>query len=70
MESGDLFFDGTEVGVAAIISLDVRMDSPVLALLELSNNERVCVGVGLDVSEEPGRKGFGDVIVVDTGGGV
>ena len=58
------------MGVAAVIPLDVSMDSPILALLELSNDERVGVGIGLDMSEEPGRKGFGDVVIVDTGGGV
>ena len=70
LESGDLFFDGTEVRVAAIVSLDVGMDSPVFGLLELFDNEGVGVGVGLDVSKEPGRKGFGDVVVVDARGGV
>ena len=58
------------MGVAAVVSLDVSMDSPILTLLKLFNDEGVCVGIGLDVGEEPGRKGFGDVIVVDTGGGV
>jgi hypothetical protein len=70
LESGDLLFDGAEVRVAAIISLDVSMDSPVFTLLEFFNNERVGVGVSLDVSEEPGGKGFGNVVAVDARGGI
>ena len=70
LESGDLLFDGAEVRVAAIISLDVRVDPPVFGLLEFFNNEGVGIGVGLDVGKEPGRKGFGDVIIVDAGGGI
>ena len=70
LESGDLFFDRAEVRVAAIISLDVCVDPPVLGLLELFNNEGVGIGVGLDVGKEPGRKGFGDVIIVDARGGI
>ena len=70
MESGDLFFDGTKVGVAAIVSLDIGMDSPVLRLYKLLDNEGVSVGVSLDVAEEPSGKGFGDVVVVDSRGGV
>ena len=70
MESGDLLFDGAEVRVAAVIPLDVGMNSPVLTLLELFDNERVGVGVSLDVGEEPSGKGFGDVVIVDARGGV
>ena len=56
--------------VAAVVSLDVSMDSPIFALLEFFNDEGIGIGVGLDVTEEPGRKGFGDVVVVDARGGV
>ena len=70
MESGDLLFDGTEVGVAAIVSLDIGMNSPVLGLLELLDNEGIGVGVGLNVIKEPGRERFGDMVVVDARGGV
>ena len=70
MESGDLLFDGAEVGVAAIISLDVSMDPPVFTLLELFDNERVGVRVSLDVGKEPGGEGFGNVVIVDARGGV
>ena len=70
MESGDLFFDGAEVRVAAVISLDVSMDPPVFTLLEFLDNERVGVGVGLDVGKEPGGEGFGNVVIVNAGGGV
>ena len=70
MEGGDLLFDGAEVRVAAIISLDVGMDPPVFALLELLDNEGVSVGVSLDVGKEPGGEGFGNVVAVDARGGV
>jgi hypothetical protein len=70
LKSGDLFLDGAEMGVAAVVSLDVGMDSPILALLKLFNDEGVCIGVGLDMGKEPSREGFGDVIAVNAGGGV
>ena len=57
-----------EVGVTAVVSLDVGVDSPVLRLLELSNDEGVGVRISLDVVKEPGWKGFRDMVVVDTGG--
>ena len=56
--------------VAAIISLDVGVYSPILRLLELSDNEGVIVGVSLDMLKEPGWQRVGDVVVVDAGGGV
>ena len=46
------------------------MDPPILGLLEFFNNEVVGIGVGLDVGKEPGRKGLGNVIIVDTRGGI
>ena len=58
------------MGVTAVILLDISMDSPILASLELFDDEGIRVGVGLDVGEEPGREGFGDMVVVDTGSGV
>ena len=70
MKSGDLFFDGAEVRVAAIVSLDVGMDPPVFTLLKHFDDEGIGVGVSLDVGEEPGRKGFGDVVIVAARGGV
>ena len=70
LESGDLFLDGAEVRVAAIVSLDIGVDSPVFGLYELLNDEGVGIGVSLDVTKEPGGKGFGDVVVVDARGGV
>ena len=56
--------------VATVISLDVGVDSPVFTLLELFDDEGIGVGIGLDVTDELGGKGFGDVIVVDAGSGV
>ena len=70
LEGGDFFFDGAEMRVAAVIPLDVSVDSPVLTLLEFFDNEGIGIGVGLDVSEEPGREGFGDMIIVDARGGI
>ena len=70
LEGGDLLFDGAEMGVAAIIALDVRVDSPVFGLLEFFNNEGVGVGVGLDMGKEPGGEGFRDMVVINTGGGI
>ena len=54
--------------VAAIVSLDISVDSPVLALLEFFDNEGVGVGVSLDVTKKPGWEGLGDVVVVDARG--
>ena len=70
MEGSDLFFNGAKMRVAAVISLDVSMDSPILGLLELFDDEGIGVRVGLDVTKEPGGERFRDVIVVDMGGGV
>ena len=70
MESGNLFFDGTEVRVAAVIPLDIGMDSPVFGLLEFFDNEGVGVGIGLDVTKEPGGERLRDVVVVDARGGI
>ena len=56
--------------VAAIIPLDVSVDSPIFTLLELFDDEGVGIGVSLDVSKEPGGQGFGNVVIVDAGGGV
>ena len=56
--------------VATVISLDVGVYSPILRLLELSDEEGIGVGISLDMLKEPGRQRFGDVVVVDTGGGV
>ena len=58
------------MGVAAVISLDVSVDPPVLTLLELLDNEGIGVGVSLDMGQEPGGKGFRDMVVVDAGGRV
>ena len=58
------------MGVAAVISLDVGVDPPVLGLYELLNNEGIGVGVSLDMTEEPGGEGFGNVVVVNARGGV
>ena len=70
MEGGDFLFYGAEVRVAAIVSLDVGVNSPVLSLLEFFNDEGISVGVGLDVTEEPGWERFGDVVIVDARGGI
>ena len=70
MESSDFLFDGAEVRVTAIISLDVGVNSPILGLLELFNDEGIGVGVSLDMTKEPGWERLGDVIIVDAGGGV
>ena len=70
MEGGDLLFDGAEVRVTAIVSLDVSVDSPIFALLEFFDNEGIGVGVSLDMGKEPGWKGFGDVVIVDARGGI
>ena len=70
LEGSDLLFDGTELKVAAVISLDVGVDSPIFALLELFNDKGIGIGIGLDVAEEPDGKGFGDVVVVNTGSGI
>ena len=59
-----------EVRVAAIVSLDVSVDSPVFCVQDLFDDEGVSVGVGLDVTKEPSWKGFGDMIVVDAGGSI
>jgi hypothetical protein len=70
LEGSDLLFDGAEMGVAAVIPLDVGVNSPVFGLDELLDKKRVGVGVSLDVTKEPGGKGLGDVVVVDARGGV
>ena len=59
-----------EVRVATVIPLDIGMDSPVFGLLEFFNDEGIGVGVGLDMAKEPGRKGVGDMVVIDAGGGI
>ena len=68
LEGSDLLFNEAEVRVAAVISLDIGMDSPVFGLLEFFDNKGVGVRVGLDVTKEPGRERFGDVVVVDARG--
>ena len=70
LESGDLLFDGAEVRVAAVIPLDISVDSPVFCIQNFFDDEGVSVRVSLDVMEEPSGKGFGDVIAIDAGGGV
>ena len=70
MESGDFFFDRAEVGVTPIVSLDVSMDSPILRIQNLFDDEGVGVGVSLDVAKEPGWQRLGDVITVDARGGI
>ena len=70
LEGGNLLFDGAEVRVAAVIPLDVGMNSPVFGLLEFFNDKGVGIGVGLDMTEEPGWQRLWDVVVVDTRGGV
>ena len=56
--------------VATVIPLNVGMDSPVFCLLKFLDDERIGVGVSLDVTKEPGWQRFGDVVVVDVGGRV
>ena len=56
--------------VAAIIVLDVGVYSPIFRLLELSDDEGIGIGVSLDMLKEPGWQGFGDVVVVNAGGGI
>ena len=56
--------------VTAVVSLDIGVDSPVLCRLDLSDDKGVGVGVSLDVTKEPGWKGFRDVVAVDTRGRV
>ena len=56
--------------VAAVILLDIGVDSPVFGLLELLDDKGISVGVSLDVTKEPGWERFGDMVAVDARGGI
>ena len=71
LKHGYLLFDGEEeVGIGAVIPLNVCVDTPIVGSEDLLNDEGVGVGTSLNVSEEPGRKGVRDVVGVDVWTGV
>ena len=70
LEHGYFLFNGEEVGVGAVIPLDVGVDSSVIGSKNLSDDKRIGVRMSLDISEEPGGKGVGDLVSIDVGGSI
>ena len=71
LEHGYFLFNGEEMGIGAVIPLDVCMDTPVVGCEDLLDNEGISVRAPLNVSKEPGREGVRNMVSrIDAGGSV
>jgi hypothetical protein len=70
IEGVNLSLDALDEGISVVVALEVSVESPIFQPERFLDHQGIGVGVGLNLSKEPGWHGVRDVMGVDAGDGV